>query len=63
VILYCAFGEEECAGDFAIAGALRNEAKYLDFTFGQRLDYGLAVATVFLLRRANSATTFAATEG
>jgi hypothetical protein len=42
VILYCAFGEEECAGDFAIARALRNKAKYFDFTFGQRLDYGIS---------------------
>ena len=33
MILYRAFGEKECAGDFAVAGALRNKAKYLDFTF------------------------------
>ena len=39
VILYCAFGEEECAGDFPIAGTLRNQAKYLEFAFGERLDY------------------------
>src|SRR6185436_9228921 len=35
MILYCAFGEEECARDFSIAGTLRNKAKYLDFTFRQ----------------------------
>jgi hypothetical protein len=37
VILYGAFGEEECAGNFSIAGALRDQAKYLDFAFGERL--------------------------
>src|SRR5919205_1125774 len=41
MILYRAFGEKEFAGDFAVAGALRNKAKYLDFTFGQRFDYGV----------------------
>jgi len=42
MILYCAFGEEECARDFSVAGTLRNKAKYLDFTFGQRLGYGVS---------------------
>ena len=41
VILYCAFGKEQCGGDFSIAGALRNKAKYFDFTFGEGLDYGI----------------------
>lgn len=38
VILYCALGEEECAGDLSIAGPFRNKAKYLEFTFGEWLD-------------------------
>src|SRR5689334_20373924 len=39
MILYCALGEEERAGNFAVACTLRNKSKYLDFTFRQRLDY------------------------
>ena len=35
MIFHCAFGEEECAGDFSIAGALRNQAKYLELAFGE----------------------------
>src|SRR4030095_3948326 len=39
VILYCAFGKEERTGDFSIAGALSYKAKYLEFAFGERLNY------------------------
>lgn len=38
MILYCAFGEEKRGGDLAIAGALRNEAEYLKFAFGEGLN-------------------------
>ena len=57
VILYCAFGEEECAGDLSIAGALRNQAQYLQFAFGERLDQGLKGLDMLTRRGSNGMET------
>src|ERR1044072_4757881 len=36
VILHCAFRQKQSLGNLAIAGAFRNKANYLTFTFGER---------------------------